>query len=226
MYEVRDAITHNYNGNGLGRVIYTESHDEVANGKQRIPEMIWPGNAGSYYSKKRSTLGAAIVMTAPGIPMMFQGQEFLEDGYFQDGDPLDWSKTQTFSGILKMYKDLVALRRDQQGTTRGLRGNNVNVFHINDNDKVIAFHRWDQGGAGDDVVVVANFSNKAFASYDIGFPRGGTWNVRFNGDWKGYDSEFNDTPSNSANASSGGKDGLGYSGTIGIGPYSAVILSQ
>ena len=29
-----------------------------------------------------STLGAALVFTAPGIPMIFQGQEFLEDGYF------------------------------------------------------------------------------------------------------------------------------------------------
>src|SRR5262249_49930173 len=142
MNEVRDAITHSYNGNGLERVIYTESHDEVANGKQRIPEMIWPGHADSYYSKKRSTLGAAIVMTSPGIRMMFQGQEFLEDGYFTDQRPLDWGKTQKFSGILKMYEDLISLRRDQQGTTRGLRGKNVNVFHVNDSNKVIAFHRW------------------------------------------------------------------------------------
>ena len=158
--------------------------------------------------------------------MVFQGQEFLEDGYFQDADPLDWSKTQKFSGILDMYKDLVALRRDLQGTTRGLRGKNVNVFHVNDSNKVIAYHRWDQGGAGDDVVVIANFSEKAFPAYDIGFPRGGDWSVRFNGDWKGYDAEFKDTPSNTTKASSGSKDGLGYKGTIGVGPYSVVILSQ
>jgi 1,4-alpha-glucan branching enzyme len=31
-----------------------------------------------WYARKRSTLAAAMVFTAPGIPMLFQGQEFLE----------------------------------------------------------------------------------------------------------------------------------------------------
>jgi len=226
MFTVKDAIAHGYNGQATQRVIYTESHDEVANGKQRIPEMIWPGNAGSYYSRKRSTLGAAIALTSPGIPMLFMGQEFLEDGYFKDTRPLDWTKTSTYSGILQMYKDLIHLRRNGEGNTRGLEGNNVNVFHVNDGAKVIAFHRWDQGGAGDDVVVVANFSNQAFSTYDLGFPRGGTWRVRFNSDWNGYSKDFANTASVDTNASDGGKDGLGFHGSVGLGPYSVVILSQ
>src|SRR5436190_9648899 len=78
LYAVRDALYHRYNGDAEQRVIYTESHDEVANGHARVPEEIWPGNAGSWFSRKRSTLGAALVFTAPGIPMIFQGQEFLE----------------------------------------------------------------------------------------------------------------------------------------------------
>jgi 1,4-alpha-glucan branching enzyme len=69
---VRQALYHCYNGNAEQRVIYTESHDEVANGHARVPEEIWPGNAGSWFSRKRSTLGAALVFTAPGIPMIFQ----------------------------------------------------------------------------------------------------------------------------------------------------------
>ena len=79
------------NGAAVQRVIYTESHDEVANGHARVPEEIWPGNAGSWFSRKRSTLGAALVLSAPGIPMIFQGQEFLEDKYFRDVAPLDWA---------------------------------------------------------------------------------------------------------------------------------------
>jgi 1,4-alpha-glucan branching enzyme len=226
MAEIRDAITAGYSGRALARVIYTESHDEVANGKSRIPEMIYPGRADSYWSKKRSTLGAALVMTAPGIPMLFQGQELLEDGWFRDDDPVDWAKTTRFAGILQMYKDLIALRRNVGGTTAGLRGEHVNVFHVNDSDKVIAFHRWANGGAGDDVVVILNFSARAFTQYDIGLPRGGTWKVRFNGDWKGYDASFDGTPSNDLTAYTGARDGLAYHGTVGVGPYSAVILSQ
>jgi len=226
MGQVRDAIVHQYDGKALRRVIYTESHDEVANGKQRVPEMIWPGNAGSWYSKKRATLGIALVMTSPGIPMLFQGQECLEDGWFQDSDPVDWNKCHTFSGIRTMVRDLVHLRRNLRGTTQGLRGGNVNVFHVNDGAKLIAFHRWDRGGPGDDVVVVANFSEQAFTSYELGLPRGGTWHVRFNGDWKGYDAEFGDTPSSRVTAWDGERDGLGYHGTVGVGPYGVVILSQ
>ena len=39
------------------RVIFTESHDEDANGSARVPEEIWPGYADSWASKKRATLG-------------------------------------------------------------------------------------------------------------------------------------------------------------------------
>ena len=38
MQKVVDAITHRYNGDAFQRVIYTESHDEVANGKSARAE--------------------------------------------------------------------------------------------------------------------------------------------------------------------------------------------
>lgn len=226
MHEVKDAILHIYNGQASQRVIYTESHDEVANGRQRLPEMIWPGNAASYYSKKRSTLGAALVLTSPGIPMLFQGQELLEDGWFAPDRPLDWSKATRFGGIVSLYRDLIRLRRNFYNNTRGLRGDHTNVFHVNNSDKVIAFHRYQHGGPGDDVVVVANFSGRAFAGYRIGFPRWGTWYVRCNTDWNGYAPDFSNTHSYNPVAVGGPKDGLGFSADVGIGPYSVIVLSQ
>ncbi len=154
MRAVRDAIAQRFNGDAFQRVIYTESHDEDANGHSRVPEEIWPGNAASYASRKRSTLGAALVFTAPGIPMIFQGQEFLEDGWFRDAVPLDWGKAERFAGIVALYRDLARLRRNWFDTTRGLKGQGIDVHHVNDRDKVIAFHRWDRGGPGDDVIVL------------------------------------------------------------------------
>jgi 1,4-alpha-glucan branching enzyme len=79
MRAVKDALSHGYNGDISQRVIYTESHDEVANGHAQVPEEIWPDNAGSWFSRERSTRGAALVFASAGIPMIFQGQEFLED---------------------------------------------------------------------------------------------------------------------------------------------------
>ena len=226
MFALRDAIYHRYDGDAFERVVYTESHDEVANGKARVPEEIWPGHAESWASKKRSTLGAALVMTTPGIPMLFQGQEFLEDQWFHDQDPVDWNRRQRFAGIVQLYTDLIHLRRNRSGTTSGLMGQHVDVHHINDHDKVIAFHRYDQGGPGDSVIVCLNFGHRAYPVYNLGLPREGWWKVRFNSDWSGYDAEFGDQSSFDVLAHRGWKDGMEWNGSVGLGAYSAVILSQ
>jgi 1,4-alpha-glucan branching enzyme len=226
MWAVRDAILNSYNGDAFERVIYTESHDEVANGKSRVPEEIWPGNAGSWFSKKRSTLGAFVVFTSPGIPMMFMGQEFLENGWFDANDPLDWSKRQTYAGIRSMYKDMIAMRRDLDGVTAGLLGQSTNVFHVNDSWKVLAWHRWQNGGETDDVVCVANFANAGRTNYRIGVPRSGLWRCRFNSDWAGYDASFGTWPAFDATAENVAWDGMPYSIVISIGPYTGLVYSQ
>jgi 1,4-alpha-glucan branching enzyme len=226
LFAVRDAMYHSYNGNATGRVIYTESHDEDANGHQRVPEEIWPGNAGSWFSRKRSTLGAALVFTAPGIPMIFQGQEFLENGYFQDSVPLDWSKLTTYPGIHSLYRDLIRLRRNWNNQTAGLRGQNLNVHHLNNTDKLLGFHRWQNGGAGDDVVVAVNFANRSYDNYALGFPRPGLWRVRFNSDWQGYSPDYGNKLGYDTVAGTGSRDGMPFQANIGLGPYSVLILSQ
>ena len=228
MFAMRDFISQRYDTDAFERVIYTESHDEVAQsaGQARVPELIWPGNADSYFSQKRSTLGAALLFTVPGIPMIFMGQEFLESGAWSDARELDWSKSERFGGIRNFYRDLIRLRRNWFDTTRGLKAQQVNVHHVNDADKVLAFHRWDQGGPRDDVIVVVNFANRGYDSYRVGLPADGLWRVRFNGDWRGYSSVFSDHRSDDFWASPLGRDDMPWSGDIGIGPYTAIILSQ
>ncbi len=227
MQAVADVVVQTYNGNAFERVIYTESHDADSNGQSRVPEMIWPGNAGSWYSQKRSTLGAALVLTCGGIPMLFMGQEFLESGWFHnDPQELDWSKATTYAGITQLYRDLIHLRRNWFNNTQGLRGQHTNMFHINNAAKVLAFHRWDQGGPGDDVVVVMNFGNHGYDSYSIGFPRAGRWRVRFNSDWSGYSSSFGNWFSYDTDAAGSARDNLPFAGNVGLGPYTALILSQ
>ena len=229
MGRVRNAVYGRYNGDAFGRVIYTESHDEVTvqkgNPLGRMPEKIAWGRADSWEARKRSTLGAAMVFTSPGIPMVFMGQEFLEWGTWTDRTPLDWGKTQRFGGILNLYRDLIKLRRNGYNNTRGLRGQHVNVFHVNHEAKVIAFHRWADGGPGDDVVVVANFANRRYDAYNVGFPRAGTWYLRFNSDWGGYSPDFGSSGYDTT-AGGGGNQGMPFNGNVGLGPYSAIILSQ
>ena len=226
MEAVRDAILHRYNTDAFERIIYTESHDEVANGKARVPEEISPGDAETWFAKKRSTLGAALVFTSPGIPMLFQGQEFLEDEWFRDRTPIDWSKKEKHQGILRLYQDLIRLRLNDQGLTTGLCGQHLDIYHVNHQDQVLAFHRWEQGGPGDSVVVAVNMANLSLDGYEIGFPSPGLWRVRFNSDWVGYDPGFGNHPSHDTTARPGDQDGLPAKGRMGMGPYSVIILSQ
>ncbi len=226
MHAVRDAICHRYNGDAFDRVIYSESHDEVANGKARVPSEVDADSPDNWFAKKRSTLAAALVFTSPGIPMLFQGQEFLQSGWFQDTVPLDWDLTDAHEGLVGQYRDLIRLRLNKTGVTRGLIGQHVNVHHVNDNDKVIAFHRWDQGGPGDEVVVVMNFSSREFHNYRIGLPASGVWKLRLNSDWAGYSPEYKNLHSCDMNASSPDCDGYPNHGEFSIAPYSFLIFSQ
>lgn len=225
MHEVAKAICSVYNRNAFQRVIYTESHDEVANGRFRLAEEIMPGNVENYYSKKRTVLGASIVLTAMGIPMLFQGQEFLAPGTFNDNEPLDWAWAEQHGGLTQLYRDLIALRRNLHGNTPGLRGQGCRVFHVNDTDKIIAYARWDNDFQNATVVLV-NFANQAHQGYTIGLPAGGSWQVRFNSDWQGYDQEFADFPTFGTDAQEGGYDGLSHHGQLDLGPYAVVVLSR
>jgi 1,4-alpha-glucan branching enzyme len=223
---VSAAIEHRYDPDAFKRIIFTESHDEIANGRSRVPEEIWPGNVDSWFSKKRSTMGAALVLTSPGIPMLFQGQELLEDRWFQDKDPIDWSRVKDEHGILGMYKDLIALRRNRPGVTRGLCGQNIHVFHFDDPAKIIAFHRWDKQGPADSAIVVVNMTNQIRDDYVIGFPRAGLWKTRFNSDSYKYGPNFANHQTPDVDARDGKTDGLPCFGKINIGPYTVIIYSQ
>ncbi len=226
MNAVASAITDLSNGFGQQRMIYTESHDEDANGSQRLPSLIDTGNPASYYAKKRSTLGAAIVMTSPGIPMIFQGQEFLESGWFDANRPLDWSKATTNAGILQLYTDLIRLRQNTGGFTAGLTGGNINMYHVNNSGKVIAYHRYLNGGVNDDVVIVANFSNTNYDAYNVGIPVAGHWNVIFNSDWTGYSPDFGNTFVADFDTVNVPLHGFGQSTTLKVPPYSLLILAR
>jgi 1,4-alpha-glucan branching enzyme len=229
---VKGALEKKMASDVFTRVVYTENHDQVGHppGQNRLPALIDINDNVSVFAKKRSTLAAAVMLTSPGIPMIFQGQEMLETRVFgfNTATNVDFSRAENprLKGFVQMYRDLIALRRNLKGQTRGLTGQNLNVFHVDNDNKTLAYHRWENGGAGDDVVVVANFSNLPLKDLSIGFPRGGRWQVRFNGGATVYDPSFEDGDSFDTTANPGAKDGLNFNGNVGVGAYSLVILSQ
>ena len=223
---IRDAILYRYNDDAFERVIYSESHDDVANGQARVPQEVSPDDPTGWYAQKRSTMAAVMVFTAPGIPMLFQGQEFLEGEWSRDTVPVDWHQQEEFRGIIRMYRDLIKLRLNEADFTRGLCGQFTQVYHLNEECKVLAFHRWDQGGPADDVVVIANFSHQPQQEYIVGFPAIGHWTLRFNSDWQGYSELFDGHPSGDIDAEPTGRDTLPFQASVSLAPYSALIYSQ
>jgi 1,4-alpha-glucan branching enzyme len=218
------ALLHGFDGAAFRRVIYTESHDEVANGRARVPHEIAPGRPDDWYALKRATLGAAFLLTAPGIPMLFQGQELGLDGWFSDETPVDWSGLAKRPGIVQLYRDLIALRRNRGGTSAGLSGPGTQVLHRNDAAKVLAYHRFHTGGRGDSVVVVTNWSAQYRRGYRLGLPFAGRWRVAFNSDSRGYHPHFGNGGPAEVWAESVSYDGQPAAGVLDLPSYTALVL--
>jgi 1,4-alpha-glucan branching enzyme len=214
-----DALSRRYNSDVFQRVIYSDSHDSAANGGARLGEEIAPGDATNVFARKRSLLASAIILTSPGIPMLFAGQEFMEVGSFNDWQALDWKKVEKFRGIVQAHQHLINLRKNQFNNTKGLISQNFNLMHLNEKDKVLAYHRWDIGAPGDDVMVVINFANRSYDNYWVNFPNNGVWKARFNSNWQGYSDDFENIGLSEVNVENN-------SGKLSLGSYSVLIFSQ
>ena len=228
MNSVANAIQNNISYGGtasLLRVVYLESHDVVGdlNGSThvRLPTAIDPVTPNSYRARKLSTLGSAITLTAPGVPMIFQGQEMLENQQFNSGRNVDWSKTNTYSYIVQFYHDLISARRNLQGLTPGLEGDRCTMLAVDNVNKLIAFNRWNSANPTQSAVVIGNFTSNTVNNYSLSFPSAGNWYVQLNSDSTAYGPDYGNIGSPVVTAS-----GSPATGNITLGPYSALILSQ
>ena len=171
-----------------------ENHDIVkVTTQQRVPTLADGGNHRSWYARSRSRVATALLLTAPGIPQLFMGQEFLEDKQWSadptDSDTLIWwgglaaapgnltAVDPNMADHLRFTQNAVRLRNAQPA----LRGEGLNVFYTSDADRVIAYQRW-VVGQGNDVVVVATLADSTWYNYQLGFPSAGHWSEIFNSD--------------------------------------------
>ncbi len=216
---VLGELNKRYNDDPFERVIFSDSHDSAANGRSRMNEDLYPGKAQSFEARKKILIANTVMLTTPGIPMLFQGQEFAEDGSFNDWRGLDWQKAEKFAGLVKAHSDLISLRKNSHNISGGLTGKNINLSHMDEVNKVIAYHRWGVGGPKDDVLVIVNFGPNDVADYVLGFPRLGEWKVRFDSSNSDYNSESTSQIQKPVVVETGG-------GTVQLKAYSALILSQ
>ncbi len=165
-----------------------ENHDIVYDGREpRIARLGDPANPRSWYGRSRARVATGISLAAPGIPMLFMGQEFLEDKQWSDNFEMHGDLLLYWAGLdkgdkqmldhLRFTRELIGLRR----RTRALRGQGFRVIHVHDQNRVVAFQRWVEG-EGNDVLVIAHLATFDRFGYRIGFPAGGEWREIFNSD--------------------------------------------
>ena len=176
---------------GPERVVYTESHDEVANGRTRVPAEIDSGDPASVWAFRRSALGAVLMMTALGVPMLFQGQEWAEEDWFDDARELRWDRRKARPGVVSMWRDLIHLRTGVDPRAHGLSGDRISVHRAVDAPEVVTFWRWGLGGEHAAAVVVVNLHN-VDRDVQVPVPAPGDWKCVFASDWRGYHASGSD----------------------------------
>src|SRR5262249_12658476 len=167
-----------------------------------------------------SRFGMGLLLTSPGIPLIFMGQEFLEDKQWSDTpnsqNEIWWPGLDMGDKImcdfLRFTRELIGLRKNQPG----LRGEGCRVIHVHNENRVVAFQRWVEG-VGNDVIVAASLSERNCYNYQIAFPDGGHWAEVFNSDV--YDNWVNPTTAGNgggAHANGPPMNGLSHSAAITI----------
>ncbi len=177
-------------------VVHVENHDLVDGDRgdpskiePRIPALAHWEDRRDWLARSRSRVATGLVLTAPGIPLLFMGQEFLEDKPWHNNPEredlfLYWKgldEPGPMRDFLRFTSELCWLRRRHPA----LRGEGLNPYFSHNHDRILAFQRWVEG-VGRDVIVVASLNESTQWNYTLPFPQGGFWHEVFNSD--AYDS--------------------------------------
>ncbi len=173
-----------------------ENHDVVpwdcdsgAPRAPRVPAVADPSRPHSWYGRSRARVATALLLTAPGIPMLFVGREILEarpwhdDIRFWSQFLIGWDEVEPLRArrdFLRFVQDLVALRRQHPAFS----GKGVRVPQVHAHDRALVLHRWVED-EGRDIVVVASLNEQALDHYPITLPWPGQWREVFNSDVHG-----------------------------------------
>lgn len=205
---------------GFRRVIYTENHDETGrlNSNRRLITDVDEKNPHSLMARRKNALAGVLTLTTPGLPLVFMGQELLEDKEFHDTNPLDWRRGDDSIQTFQLYRDLVHLRRNLGGASAALTGTHARVVRADDRNKLLAYRRYLPGRPKDDIYVVINFSGEPVEDYQLLFPKAGQWHLLLNTDDPKYGRDFTGVMTETLRTDSTQRI------SVSLAPYSAQIF--
>jgi 1,4-alpha-glucan branching enzyme len=175
---------------GGKRVVYSESHDEAGNGQGTDRTIVVAVNGAPLvgdtrrYAEARCRCVFGVTMLSAGTPMFLFGEEvgsnqkFLYDRVLEFREDLQGERLTTGLFLFRYYSDLIRFRLAHPG----LRTRSIDVLHVHNVNRVIAFRRW---GDGEDFLVLASLRNAPFSDgyvVENGRLPNGQWQEVFNSD--------------------------------------------
>lgn len=147
----------------------------------------------NHFAARRTAIAMVLMMTAPGVPMLLQGQEVYEcRGYaWPRGPALDWQRVDGLGGISEVWqtvcKNLIKVRTSSCAPRASpFIGDGVHICHAHGG--VLACLRWaesldsriNEQDSLDLGLVVLNCTNTSFPSYELGVPPSSQWRLVLN----------------------------------------------
>ncbi|MEO6603077.1 MAG: alpha-amylase family glycosyl hydrolase [Polyangiaceae bacterium] len=173
---------------GRKTVVYHESHDEAGNSEHSGRTLMvaiaaskdTPPPEGNLRSvaEARVRFVAGMTFLSAGTPMFLMGEEigavkdFTYDGFMENREDLHGERAGKGQQLFRFYADLIRLRRRHHA----LSTPNIEIRHIHNADRVLAFQRW----SGPEHYMVVSTLN------DFGYPDGYTVTVPSDtaGNWR------------------------------------------
>jgi 1,4-alpha-glucan branching enzyme len=134
------------------------------------------GGRSNWYARAKTRLGWALNIACVGTPMLFMGGECHMWGYWTDGEDrngdhrFDWSIAGDPTGM--EMRRLVAAANAVRWENPCLRGDFLEVTHVDRDNCVIAFKRWlpDRSGT---ILAIVNCGDHSFGNREYAVGTGG-----------------------------------------------------
>jgi 1,4-alpha-glucan branching enzyme len=176
---------------GNRKVVYKESHHEAGN-DPNTARTIMAALGGAplavdtrRLAEARCRFACGMAILSAGTPMLLMGEEvgaqkaYTYEKFQENKEDLEGERQTTGAHLFRFYQDVIALRL----STAPLRTSNLEILHVNDDTRVIAFRRWDADG---EFLVIGSLNECAFdqPSYRIAHPAllESMWTERLNSD--------------------------------------------
>jgi len=164
-----DAFSGHLYDSRANKVVYHESHDEAGNAAGTARTMVVAVNRAPIVgptriaAEARSRVVFGLSLFSAGSPMFLMGEEigaqkpYTFDASLANREDILGERAGIGAAMFRYYQDAITLSRRY----RSVRTHNIDVLHVSNDNRVIAFKRW----LGDEqIVVVASLNNAPFSN--------------------------------------------------------------